>query len=70
MLRRRPSRGVVCARDIGPIVDDGMVNLARPDDELVPAAFAGLFIRFLVAKWMEGSINSGRCNQGQQSAQG
>ena len=38
MLRRRPSRTVVCVRDIGPIVDDGMVNLAQPDDELVPAA--------------------------------
>ena len=26
-----PSRTVVCVRDIGPIVDDGMVNLAQPD---------------------------------------
>jgi len=65
MLRRRPSRTVVCVRDIGPIVDDGMVNLAQPDDELVPAAFARLFIQLLAAKWMEGSINSSRSDQGQ-----
>ena len=41
-----------------------MVNLTRPDDELVPAAFARLFLKLPVAKQIEGSINSARRDQG------